>query len=109
MIKLAKQLILCMVCVPALAWSSGVEDLMFHPTKEQRTKFITWLAVENPNRACHDLAAGNRSPFPPDLEVLACAVFHKDSKLCTIITGEHISLATLGHEVRHCFEGLWHK
>ena len=44
-----------------------------------------------------------------DLEVVACAVFVEGDKTCTIITGEFTSLATVGHEVRHCFEGLWHK
>jgi hypothetical protein len=107
--KLIKQLVLCIACAPVGSWGSGVEDLKFYPSKEQQTKHITWLVVENPNRACHELAAKYQSPFASDLEVVACAVFVEGDKTCTIITGEFTSLATVGHEVRHCFEGLWHK
>jgi hypothetical protein len=28
--------------------------------------------------------------------------------LCDIYTGKQTSLAIIGHEVRHCFEGVWH-
>jgi hypothetical protein len=30
-------------------------------------------------------------------------------KQCTIITGKETTMATLGHESRHCFQHAWHE
>jgi hypothetical protein len=38
---------------------------------------------------------------------VACAVWHVESKQCTIFTGPTASHVVLGHEVRHCFEGAF--
>lgn len=108
MIKIIKQLMLCMACVPPLAWSAVADDLTFYPSKEQQVKRITWLVVENPHQACIELSAQYRSPFDPDQKIAACAVFSTGTEPCVVVTGEFTSLATLGHEVRHCFEGRWH-
>ena len=40
---------------------------------------------------------------------VACAVWHVASKECLIVTGSTTSHVALGHEVRHCFEGHFHK
>ena len=40
---------------------------------------------------------------------VACAVWHVARKECVIITGKETSHVALGHEVRHCFEGHFHK
>ncbi len=40
---------------------------------------------------------------------VACAVWHVASKECVIVTGSNTSHVALGHEVRHCFEGHFHK
>jgi hypothetical protein len=37
---------------------------------------------------------------------LGCAIAQSD--YCVIITGEHTTHDTIGHEVRHCFEGAFH-
>ncbi len=39
---------------------------------------------------------------------LACAVWHAESKQCTIYTGRQTTHGVIGHEVRHCFEGHFH-
>ena len=36
----------------------------------------------------------------------ACAKWRGNK--CTIITPRETTMETLGHEVRHCFEGHWH-
>jgi hypothetical protein len=36
-----------------------------------------------------------------------CAKF--TPKTCVIYTKRITSLANLGHEMRHCYEGAWHK
>jgi hypothetical protein len=40
---------------------------------------------------------------------VACAVWHVVSKECVIVTGTTTNHVALGHEVRHCFEGHFHK
>lgn len=38
---------------------------------------------------------------------VACAVWHVESKQCTIFTGPTTSHVVIGHEMRHCFEGVF--
>lgn len=40
---------------------------------------------------------------------VACAVWHAQRQECVIVTGKETSHVALGHEVRHCFEGHFHK
>ena len=40
---------------------------------------------------------------------VACAVWNVASKECVIITGQQVSHVALGHELRHCFEGNFHR
>ena len=40
---------------------------------------------------------------------LACAMWNVASRECLIITGQKVSHVVLGHELRHCFEGNFHK
>ena len=40
---------------------------------------------------------------------LACAMWNVSSKECVIITGKKVSHVELGHELRHCFEGNFHR
>lgn len=40
---------------------------------------------------------------------LACAMWNVASKECVIITGKQVSHVELGHELRHCFEGNFHR
>jgi hypothetical protein len=54
---------------------------------------LTWEFSENITEKCGDNA-------------LACAKW-KGNK-CTIITPRQTTMETVGHEVRHCFEGHWH-
>lgn len=39
---------------------------------------------------------------------LACAIWSAARKQCTIITGTTTTHVSLGHELRHCFEGHFH-
>ncbi|WP_194945228.1 hypothetical protein [Limnohabitans sp. DM1] len=40
---------------------------------------------------------------------MACAIWYVPGKECTVITSNKVSHAVLGHEVRHCFEGHFHR
>ncbi len=39
---------------------------------------------------------------------IACAVWNVPTKECVIYTGRQVAHVTLGHELRHCFEGHFH-
>lgn len=40
---------------------------------------------------------------------VACAVWNVPSKECTIVTGKETNHVAIGHELRHCFEGHFHR
>ena len=40
---------------------------------------------------------------------VACAIWHAAQKECTVITGPSTTHVALGHEIRHCFEGRFHR
>jgi len=40
---------------------------------------------------------------------LACAIWDAVKTECTVVTGPVTSHVALGHEVRHCFEGHFHR
>ena len=39
---------------------------------------------------------------------IACAIWSVNTQECTIITARQVNHVTLGHELRHCFEGAYH-
>lgn len=40
---------------------------------------------------------------------LACAIWSVAARECTIVTGKLTTHLALGHELRHCFEGHFHR
>ena len=69
---------------------------------------VRWEVRENVSEVCS--RAAQLSPTkawmtPP----LACAMWNVASKECVIITGKKLSHLELGHELRHCFEGNFHR
>lgn len=67
---------------------------------------ITWLPVNDVQKTCE--AESRKRGFKGfGYSVNACSFF--DGNQCTIITGKQTNMHTLGHEVRHCFQGQWHK
>lgn len=67
---------------------------------------IKWVTVDNVQTACEQ-ESRSRGYNGFNFGVLACAFFKGDQ--CTIITGKKTTMHQLGHEVRHCFQGGWHK
>jgi hypothetical protein len=65
---------------------------------------VTWLAVENTTAKCKEL-------FPETMNqyylIPAGAGWNKTE--CIVVTGKVTTNQILGHEFRHCFEGLYHK
>ncbi|WP_233254874.1 hypothetical protein [Limnohabitans sp. T6-5] len=96
-------------------------DHAAHPTftpltAEQRimnSVTIKWDVREDAAEFCaksmrvRSLQPGRELAFttPP----MACAIWYVPGKECTVITSHKVSHAVLGHEVRHCFEGHFHR
>lgn len=69
---------------------------------------VRWEVRENVVEVCSRAAkitAAQAWMTPP----LACAMWNVASKECVIITGKKVSHVELGHELRHCFEGNFHR
>ena len=67
---------------------------------------ITWIPVDNVQKAC-EAESRKRGYKGFGYSIHACSFF--SGTQCTIITGKKTSMHTLGHEVRHCFQGNWHQ
>ena len=65
---------------------------------------VSWLIREDVAEYCK-----TKFELPTGSNLLACSIWVKEKKLCTIITGPNTSHVILGHEIRHCFEGTFHK
>jgi hypothetical protein len=69
---------------------------------------VRWEVRENVVEVCSRAAKISTAQAwmtPP----LACAMWNVASKECVIITGKKVSHVELGHELRHCFEGNFHR
>lgn len=66
---------------------------------------VTWMAVENVQKTC-DAESRKRGNFGFQVAVKACSFWEGNS--CTIITSRRPNMHSIGHEVRHCFQGNWH-
>ena len=80
----------------------GEDDLVFKTQPKHVQKYIQWIIVEDLEKACF-----GKPKNPGDGELRGCAKF--TPKTCVIYTKRITSLANLGHEMRHCYEGAWHK
>ena len=80
----------------------GEDDLVFKTQPKHVQKYIQWIIVEDLEQACY-----GKPKNPGDGELRGCAKF--TPKTCVIYTKRITSLANLGHEMRHCYEGAWHK
>ena len=69
---------------------------------------LRWLVRDDVAQYCaRAIQMGQEQAYitPP----VACAVWDKSTQECTIVTGSTTSHLALGHEVRHCFEGHFHR
>lgn len=69
---------------------------------------INWEVRDDVAHFCsHARSMGRDQSFltPP----MACAVWDILKAECTVVTGPQTSHVALGHELRHCFEGHFHR
>jgi hypothetical protein len=102
-------LLVMLVCSSALAFRD--DPLQSFGTGKNFTNqtAITWLPVNNVQVRC-EAESRKRGLGGFGYSVEACAFWDKSygQHICTIITSKETNMHTLGHEVRHCFQGSWH-
>jgi hypothetical protein len=98
--------------------SSSVSAFEYHEdpnalfsTKKNFTSMslITWEQAKDVQKRC-DKESRSRGLGGFSFQVEACSFWGKrlGFDVCHIITEKKTSMATLGHEVRHCFQGDFH-
>jgi hypothetical protein len=98
-----------LMAISMQALASGRYDLEFEAQDRYEDVRIAWYVVQDVPQTCAMAGAlkGARTRYNPN--IIACAVRFLDGQACVIYTAKKLSLAVLGHEVRHCFEGAWHE
>jgi len=69
---------------------------------------IKWVSVNDVTAQCNrERSAKGQAGFNAKLK--ACSFWDDNHTSCTIITGKNVNMHTIGHEMRHCFQGDWHQ
>lgn len=87
---------------PVTIDSASKTDLAFTAQSHYPTKQVEWIAVDNVDQVCRGFA-----PLTQGRRYVGCAVHNATQ--CRVYTNRNTSLSILGHEIRHCFEGAWHR
>jgi len=69
---------------------------------------ITFRTANNINQTCQSESI-RRGLGNFGYSVEACSFWNYDHSECTIITSPTANFHTIGHEVRHCLQGNFHK
>ena len=79
-----------------------VYNIQFEAQPNLPEKSIRWVVIEDISRFCQ-----SKMPLIGNQRVLACSEYN--NRACTIYTGRVTDMAIVGHELRHCYEGAWHR
>jgi hypothetical protein len=90
------------------AQASGSHDLEFEARDQYDDVRLAWYVVQDVPQTCAMAGALKGAKVRYNPNIIACAVVFPTSNACVIYTAKKLTLAVLGHEVRHCFEGAWH-
>jgi hypothetical protein len=98
-----------------VASSHKVSSLEFVPFNAMPAQYrimnqvrINWEVRDDVAHFCsHAKSMGREQSYltPP----MACAIWDIPKAECTVVTGPLTSHVALGHELRHCFEGHFHR
>ena len=101
-------IMLCMVSEMAIADNPNA---VFDATNNMTNKAsVEWVQVDDVQKVCDGIAEQKlNKKFGYRVE--SCASWKEGTFgfTCTIYTGKKTTMATLGHEIRHCFQGEFHK
>jgi hypothetical protein len=68
---------------------------------------LTWEVREDVADYCLKVSPARGHLWLP--KPVACAVWITATRECKVVTGPNPNHVVLGHEVRHCFEGHFHR
>jgi hypothetical protein len=93
--------------ISALLFSSTMAsaqsyNIQFEASPNLPEKSIRWVVIDDISRFCQ-----SKVPLVGNQRMLACSEYNNYT--CTIYTGRTTDMAIVGHEIRHCFEGQWHR
>jgi hypothetical protein len=100
-------LVLSLICSTAYAYEDNPAALFSTSGNKAETNSIRWVSVNNVQKAC-DGARAQLGQQAYGAAVRACSFWDNKHQTCTVITEKNVSMHTLGHEIRHCFQGNWH-
>jgi hypothetical protein len=102
-------LTLLALSLPFSTHASGSYDLPFTAQTQYSEMRINWIVSKDIVQTCNMLfALSSKGQAKYNNKIVACATRSKSAGTCDIYTAENLTLAVLGHEIRHCFEGAWH-
>ena len=74
------------------------------PNPQTRAKTIIWRQVSD--QELHKICYKNTNGRFGDRRIVGCATWYGNT--CTVVTGVNTTTSTLGHEIRHCYDGDFH-
>lgn len=77
-------------------------DMEFTAQPSYQIKRVEWIVVDDIDAACRGF-----QPLMEGRRYVGCT--HYNNTSCRVYTGRTTTLSILGHEIRHCFEGQWHR
>jgi hypothetical protein len=75
---------------------------LVNTTRITNSTMVTWELVDDIDAQCRKLGIASE----PNSTFYGCVEF--TTTQCKIYTARVTTEQILGHELRHCFEGLWH-
>jgi hypothetical protein len=105
-----KHIIATLALLCGTAHASGDHDLWFEAKDRYNEVRMGWIVSDDVTQTCNMLIALKHPSSKYDPNIKACAVRKTTGgfRMCDIYTSKQTSLAIIGHEARHCFEGAWH-
>jgi hypothetical protein len=97
-----KSLLAVALLVLSTTVSAQSYNIQFEARPNLPEKIIRWVVLENVSSFCQ-----GKMPALSNQRILACSEYNNHT--CTIYTGPVTDMAIVGHEIRHCFEGAWHR
>lgn len=92
--------LIVLLLAPSMCFGYPLNPTFETQSSDYGAILIDWKTVDDPEQVC---AQGKKSR---NTKILACSI--RRGLRCTIYTKRALSLALLGHEIRHCYEGDWH-
>jgi hypothetical protein len=107
---------ICLLCLAAgISGCAGIGEAEYQPFKPMRSDVrlrnqvkLTWEVREDVGDFCLRAQQNNQGNLPQG-KPLACAIWVAATHECKVVTGPNPNHVVLGHEVRHCFEGHFHR